>query len=255
MKTYDDLLKSKELKTPKRGLKKIPALGTHLFPHQANTVDYLLQCGRGAAFLDTGLGKTACELEWARVVAEHTNKPVLFFAPLAVAQQHQREGDRFGVDVKIAKTQDDVGGAGVYITNYEKLKHFDRHKFGAVVLDESSIIKSFGGKTSLALMDFAKDMQFRLAATATPAPKDYMELGQHSQFLGAMASNEMLARWFITDQSEMGKYRLKKHAVRDYWSWVASWARCVGMPSDLGYDDTAIFCRRCIITCTRLRSI
>lgn len=234
---YDAFLTSKAAKAPMRGLSNVPELGSHLFPHQQATVDYLLRCGSGAAFLDTGLGKTACEIEFARVVAEHTNMPVLIFAPLAVAKQHQREAERFGVEVKIASSQSDVTGAGVYITNYQKLKHFDASRFSCVVLDESSILKSYGGKTSLALMDFAKAMRFRLAATATPAPNDYMELGQHSEFLGVMSSSEMLARWFITDQSEMGKYRLKKHGTRDFWSWVASWARCVGLPSDLGFDD------------------
>lgn len=223
---------------PKTGMTNVPSLGSHLFPHQIDTTQFLLEAGRGAAFLDTGLGKTAVELEWSQKVLEHTNKPVLFFAPLAVGLQHQREGERFGVDVKIAKDQSDIKGSGIYITNYERINKFDSNEFGSIVLDESSIVKSFGGRTSLALMEFAKDMKWRLAATATPAPNDHMELGQHSQFIGAMKSNEMLARFYITDQSQMGKYRIKKSAVKHYWSWVASWARCVGKPSDLGHDDS-----------------
>jgi hypothetical protein len=117
------------------------------------------------------------------------------------------------------------------------LHHFNPASFGGLILDESSIIKSFTGKTTRALMEFGQSIPFRLAATATPAPNDHMELGQHSQFLGAMASNEMLARWFMADQRNMGRYRLKRHAVDPFWSWVASWARCISKPSDLGYSD------------------
>jgi superfamily II DNA or RNA helicase len=235
---YQSFLASKRIAAQHSGMAIVPELNSSLFPHQMNVVEFLLKAGRGAAFLDTGLGKTLVELEWARVIVEETNKPVLFFAPLAVGLQHQREGARFGIDVRIAKEQSDVKGAGIYITNYERLGKFDRHQFGAVVLDESSIVKSFNGKISRGLMEFASDMRWRLAATATPAPNDHMELGQHSQFLGAMPSNEMLARFFIADQSQMGKYRLKRHGIKPFWSWVASWARCVGKPSDLGHDDS-----------------
>lgn len=234
---YQEFLARKGHKAMPRGMEQPPELASHLFPHQRDTVGYLLKAGRGAAFLDTGLGKTAVELEWARHIVKHTNKPVLFFAPLAVGLQHQREGERFDTEVRLAKDQSDINGASIYITNYERLAKFNPDAFGGIVLDESSILKSFGGRTSTAIMSFAEKLQWRLAATATPAPNDYMELGQHSQFCDAMASNEMLARFFIADQKQMGKYRLKKHAVKPFWSWVASWARCVGKPSDLGYDD------------------
>lgn len=235
---YEDFLKSKAVMMPKKGMGVIPELRGHLFPHQRDTVEFLLGVGRGAAFLDTGLGKTAVELEWADKIVESENRPVLFFAPLAVGQQHQREAERFGTEVNLAKDQSDVKGPGIYITNYERLGKFDRTAFAGVVLDESSIVKSFNGKVSRGLIDFSEEMRWRLAATATPAPNDHMELGQHSQFLGAMPSNEMLSRFFIADQSEMGKYRLKRHGIKPFWSWVASWARCVGKPSDLGYDDS-----------------
>lgn len=233
---YQSFLNSKLIAVPHRGTDKPLSINSKLFPHQRDTVDFLMRAGCGAAFLDTGLGKTAVELEYARHVNELTNKPVLIFAPLAVAQQHKREADKFGITANICRTRDQIK-PGINITNYEMLKNFAPEDFGGVVLDESSIIKSYGGKTSLALMDFADSMQWRLAATATPAPNDHMELGQHSQFLGAMDSNEMLARWFIADQTEMGRYRLKRHGIKPFWSWVASWARMVGKPSDLGYSD------------------
>lgn len=234
---YDDFLRGKEIKAPLAGMDKVPELAPHLFDHQRDVVDFLLRAGRGAAFLDTGMGKTAVELEYSRQIVEHTNKPVLLLAPLAVGKQHEREAARFDTDAVVVRDQSEVGSARVYITNYERLHLFDRHQFGGIVLDESSIIKSFTGKTTKQITEFGQDMRYRLAATATPAPNDHMELGQHSSFLGVMRSSEMLARWFIADQSEMGRYRLKRHGIDPFWSWVASWARCVGKPSDLGYSD------------------
>lgn len=237
MGSYEDFLRSKEIRAQLSGMTRVPELSAHLFPHQRATVEFLLKAGRGAAFLDTGMGKTAVELEYGKRIVEHENKPVLMLAPLAVGKQHMREAERFGADAQIARDQSDVSGARIYITNYERLHLFDRHAFGGLILDESSIVKSYTGKTTKALMEFGKDVRWKLPATATPAPNDHMELGQHAQFLGVMDSSEMLARWFIADQSEMGRYRLKRHGIKPFWSWVASWARCVGKPSDLGFSD------------------
>ena len=237
MGAYEDFLRSKEIRAQLSGMDRVPELSAHLFPHQRATVEFLLKAGRGAAFLDTGMGKTAVELEYGKRVVEHENKPVLMLAPLAVGKQHIREAERFGADAQIARDQSDVSGARIYITNYERLHLFDRHAFGGLILDESSIVKSYTGKTTKALMEFGKDVRWKLPATATPAPNDHIELGQHAQFLGVMDSSEMLARWFIADQSKMGRYRLKRHGIKPFWSWVASWARCVGKPSDLGFSD------------------
>jgi superfamily II DNA or RNA helicase len=235
---YEDFLRSKARRAKHRGLMDREVdLSPLMFGYQADTTRFLLQAGSGAAFLDTGMGKSFIELEWGRVVREHTNKPVLMLAPLAVGPQHVREAERFGIDdVRTVRTQDDVK-PGINVANYERLHLFDPSEFGGIVLDESSIIKNYTGKTTRALMAFADAMPFRLCATATPAPNDHMELGQHSQFLGVMDSSEMLARWFIADQSEMGRYRLKRHGIKPFWSWVASWARCLTKPSDLGYSD------------------
>lgn len=236
--TYDQLLANKAVSASKRGFDFSNKIRSDVVkPHQFDVIDFSCKAGSSACFLDTGLGKTLTELEFSRIVTEYTNKPTLLLAPLAVSKQHKREAERFGIDAKIATSMADIKGAGIYITNYEKLKHFDKNAFACLVMDESSIVKSFNGKTTAALMEFSKGMRFKMAATATPAPNDYMELGQHSQLLEAMDSHEMLARWFVADQSEMGKYRLKKHGVNDFWRWVASWARCVGKPSDLGYSD------------------
>lgn len=132
---------------------------------------------------------------------------------------------------------DQIGEPRIYITNYERLAKFDPRIFGGVILDESGILKSFTGATTRALMDAFEATPWKLACSATPAPNDHMELGQHCQFLGIMPSNEMLSRWFIADQTNMGRYRIKAPAVRPFWEWVASWARCVSKPSDLGYSD------------------
>ena len=207
-----------------------------MFHYQRDVTEYLLRVGSGAAFLDTGLGKSLVALEWGRVVAGHTDKPVLMLAPLAVAPQHVREAHKFGLEARVVRDQSEVG-PGVNVSNYAKADNFDPSAFGGVVLDESSSIKTFTGSTSRKLSSMFAETPFRLACTATPAPNDHMELGQHSQFLGAMPSNEMLSRWFIADQNNMGRYRLKGHAVKPFWNWVASWARCISKPSDLGYSD------------------
>ncbi len=233
---YRALLARKSVEAPQRGLKVIPDLHPQMFGYQRDVTSFLLTVGAGAAFLDTGLGKSLVAFEWGRVVAEHANKPVLMLAPLAVAPQHVREARKFGLDARVVSHGGEVG-PGINITNYAKIDHFDASAFAGVVLDESSIIKSFTGATTRKLMRLFAATPWRLACTATPSPNDHMELGQHSQFLGVMASNEMLTRWFISDQSNMGRYRLKGHAVRPFWNWVASWSRCLSKPSDLGYSD------------------
>tara|TARA_R110000822_G_scaffold21722_10_gene68743 strand:+ start:1042 stop:2460 length:1419 start_codon:yes stop_codon:yes gene_type:complete len=234
---YHDLLANKRVSFEPRGLASVPALSDKLFPHQRHSTEFALRAGCSAMFLDTGLGKSFCALEWGRVIVEHTNKSVLMLAPLAVGPQHQREAEKFGIDAHYVRDPAEIKGTGIWITNYERLDKFDASQFAGVILDESSILKSFTGATTRALMAAFADTPYRLACTATPAPNDHMELGQHCQFLGVMDSNEMLARWFLADQTNMGKYRLKKAAVAPFWEWVASWARCIAKPSDIGLDD------------------
>jgi hypothetical protein len=206
--------------------------------HQSRALEFSLERGASAMFLDTGLGKSLCELEWAHQVAEHTKKPVLILTPLAVAGQMIREGRKFGIDARQIKEQSDVG-AGVMVANYERLSKLDTSCFGGVALDESSILKSFAGQTRNRLMDAFSETEFKLAATATPSPNDHMELGNHAEFLGVMRQQEMLSQWFINDTATASQeWRLKGHAVEDFWSWVASWSRCATLPSDLGGDDT-----------------
>jgi len=207
-----------------------------LFHYQRDVAAFVLQQGRSAQFLDTGLGKTAVGLEWAKQVSEHVNGPVLVLTPLAVAQQTKREGEKFGIETRVVRDQSEVR-PGINICNYERLQRLDPSAFVGVILDESSILKSFMGKTKQRLIEAFANTPYRLCQTATPAPNDYMELGNHADFLGVMPSNEMLSRWFINDTMNFGNYRLKGHAIGPFWDWVASWARCASRPSDLGHSD------------------
>jgi superfamily II DNA or RNA helicase len=212
-------------------------LSDHLFPFQRDVVAFLLRVGRGAAFLDTGLGKTLIQLDWARAVAEHTGGDVLVLTPLAVAGQTAREAHKFGIEAHVARDQASVR-RGINIANYERLHLIDAEAFAGVVLDESSILKSFTGKTRQALCDRFGRTPYRLACTATPAPNDHTELGNHADFLGVMSRLEMLSRFFINDTSTASQeWRLKRHAEAAFWDWMASWARMAEKPSDLGHDD------------------
>lgn len=211
-------------------------INQQLFPFQRAIVRWALQRGRAALFEDCGLGKTPQQLEWSRHVAMRTGRPVLILAPLAVAAQTKREGDKFGIPVTICRSQADVR-PGVNVANYEMLEHLEPTAFGGVVLDESSILKSYMGKTKQRLVEAFSATPYRLCCTATPAPNDHMELGNHSAFLGIMPSAEMLTRWFINDTERTGVYRLKGHAERDFYEWISSWAVAMRRPSDLGYSD------------------
>ncbi len=235
---YEDFLATKAIRAQERGLKDIPPLASHLFPFQRLCVEFALRAGSAGNFLSTGLGKTACELEWAAHAADATNGKALILAPLAVGWQIAQEAERWGYDAKVIREMSDVTW-GINICNYDRLDKLDPSQFGAVALDESSILKSFNGKTSIALIEAFSKHRFRLSATATPAPNDHMELGTQSDFLGVMPQSEMLMRWFINDTSTASQeWRLKKHAVNDFWDWCASWSRMAEMPSDLGGDDT-----------------
>jgi superfamily II DNA or RNA helicase len=206
--------------------------------HQDAVLRFALERGRSAAFLDTGLGKSFIELEFARQCAEETGKPSLILTPLAVAGQMVREGQKFGIDARQIRDQAEVG-AGIMVANYERLQRLDPTSFGAVILDESSILKSYAGRTRALIQEAFEVTPYKLAATATPSPNDHTELGNHAEFLGVMRQQEMLSKWFINDTATASQeWRLKGHAAEDFWAFVASWARCATLPSDLGGDDT-----------------
>jgi hypothetical protein len=236
---YESFLASKRLIAEPAGFD-VPAaaLNPALFPFQRDIVRWALRRGKAAIFEGTGLGKTIQQLEWAHRVCLHTGGAVLILAPLAVSRQTVGEGERFGIGVTLCHDQSDVR-PGVNIANYERLHLFDPSAFVGVVLDESSILKSFDGATRNRIIAAFAATPYKLACTATPAPNDYMELGNHAEFLGVMSRVEMLAMFFTHDGGETQKWRLKGHAAADFWRWMASWAVMLRNPTDLGYDGAA----------------
>ena len=210
-------------------------LNQMMFEYQKDIVRWALKKGRACIFADCGLGKTLMQLEWAYQVHNQTNENVLILAPLSVCEQTKREGQIFGYDVNICETQNDVI-QGINITNYEKLDKFVAKEFMGIVLDESSILKSFTGKVRTQIINNFERIPYKLACTATPAPNDYMELGNHSEFCGVMRRSEMLAMFFVHDGGETSKWRLKGHAQDVFWQWMASWAVFVDNPNNIGYE-------------------
>jgi hypothetical protein len=228
---------AKRVRFTPRGLTEIPALHPALTPLQRHGVEFGLRCGTSALFYDTGLGKTLAELDWCRVVQAATGKPAPIVSPLGVTGQHCDEAAKFGIAAQVVRDPAEIVAGVVPIFNYDILDKFSAVDFGGISLDESSILKSFTGATTRMLIQRFADVPFRLEASATPAPNDYTEIGQHAEFLGVMRSSEMLSRFFINDSMSAGKYRLKRPAVRDFWDWVASWSRAARLPSDLGFPD------------------
>lgn len=229
---YATFLSRKAVTDPPTGLATVPPLNPALFDFQRDIVAWALRRGRAAIFADCGMGKTFMQCEWAR----HIPGKVLILAPLAVAGQTVRDMEHFGIKVGYARSQEQVREQ-ITITNYEMLEHFDPAQFTGIVLDESSILKAYDGKTRTQIIESFRQTPFRLACTATPAPNDYMELGNHSEFLGVMSRVEMLAMFFVHDGGETQKWRLKGHAESEYWKWLCSWAVMIRKPSDLGYPD------------------
>ncbi len=205
-----------------------------MFDFQKDIVRWALKKGKSAIFADCGMGKTLMQLEWSQKIYERTGGKILIIAPLAVAAQTQKEGMKFGYKVAICETQADVQ-EGLNITNYEKLERFHCGEFVGVVLDESSILKSFTGKIRNQIIEYFLKTPYKLACTATPAPNDYMELGNHSEFLGIMTRSEMLSMYFVHDGGQTSKWRLKRHAEGIFWEWMASWSVFIDNPANLGY--------------------
>lgn len=235
---YEEFLRKKAVVVPDTGFE-VVADDTNpaLFDWQRDIVRWTLKKGKAALFEDCGLGKTIQQLEFSKHVAEKTKKPVLIVAPLAVADQTRKEGKRFGYYVQVCRTQKDVVN-GINVTNYEMLEHFDPAVFGGVVLDESSILKNYSGTIRTQIIEMFRETPYKLSCTATPAPNDYMELGNQAEFLGVMSRTEMLSTFFVHDGGETSKWRLKGHAEQDFWSWLATWAVVLTNPADIGYDGT-----------------
>lgn len=236
---YDTFLQSKRFRIQDAGID-IPlgALNGMLFDFQALIVQWALRKGKAALFVDTGLGKTGMQLEWAHQVCLATGGSVLILAPLAVAQQTKREGEKFGIPVTLCRTAEDIQ-PGICVTNYDRLHLFDPSSFVGVVLDESSILKSYSGATCRLIIESFARTPYRIACSATPAPNDHVELGNHAEFLGVMSRTEMLAIFFVHDGGDTSKWRLMGHAEEIFWQFVGGWAVAIRKPSDLGFEDGA----------------
>jgi superfamily II DNA or RNA helicase len=231
---YTEFLKNKSIYVPPAGIDITKVkLNNNLFDFQKDIVSYALQRGKYAIFAGTGLGKSLMELSWADAVVQATGKKVLIFTPLAVAAQMKREGAKFGIECSHVHQETDDK---IQVTNYQKMDYFDLNNFEGVILDESSILKNQSGKFRNRLIDECKKVKYRLAATATPSPNDYMELGNHAEFCGIMSYTDMLSTFFVHDAAKTQDWRLKGHAESKFWEWMASWSVMLSNPSDLGYD-------------------
>jgi SNF2-related domain len=250
---YDDFIAAKSAVAASVGLSTPQTLPAALRPFQRDIVTWGLQRGRAAVFAGTGLGKTFQQLSWAQAVREDTKRPQLVLAPLAVAQQTVQEARKFNIDsVEYAAHQSEAR-SHIVVTNYDRIDNFDPSRFSGIVLDESSIIKAHDSKTRAKLVEFTKDIPFRLPCTATPAPNDYVELGNHAEFLGVCSAKEMLATWFVHDGSmkatnvqnhgdrkagkPVAEWRLKGHAEQEFWAWLSDWSVMLRHPRELGYDE------------------
>ena len=234
MTNYGDFLESKAKPAAGCGFEPL-SMPDFLFDFQAMLTDWMIRNGRSAVFADCGLGKTPMSLVWGDNVLRKTNRPVMIFTPLAVAHQYVREGEKFGIEVHHAR--DGKVYKGINVVNYERLHYFDRKDFSGVVCDESGRVKHHDTKTRKAVADFTRNTPYRLLGTATPAPNDFMELGNSAEILGVMKYAQVLSMFFTHDGKNTQQWRLRGHAKRRFWQWVSGWARAVRKPSDLGFDD------------------
>lgn len=234
---YQEFLKSKYSSHKNYGFDIADTdLNSILFDFQKFLIKVALKKGKYALFTDTGTGKTFMQCEWAKHVSIKTQNPVLILAPLAVAGQTINEAKKLNIDIqKFNSLKKSLNR--IYIANYEQLDNIDCSMYSGVVLDESSILKNFTGKIKQNIIDKFKDTHFKLACTATPSPNDHMELGNHAEFLNVMSRNEMLSMYFVHDGGDTAKWRLKKHAHKDFWKWVSTWAAMMMKPSDIGFGD------------------
>jgi hypothetical protein len=242
---YEAFLKGKAPRAQASGLAIVPPLSPFLKGFQHAITTWALRRGKAALFEGTGLGKTLQQLVWADVVAAETDSPVLILTPLAVAEQTVAEAAKFNIDgVAYAADQASVR-TNIIVTNYERFEKFNIAEYAGIVLDESGIIKSHDGKTRKILTEACTATPWKLCCSATPAPNDYAELGQHAEFLGVMSAKEMLSMFFVHDGSirandhSQGQdgWRLKRHAAAAFWRWLASWSVMVRHPADLGFDE------------------
>jgi len=234
---YKDFIETKRKKIENVGFDiREKEYNKNLFDFQRFILTQAIKRGRFAIFADCGLGKTIIQLNWAEIIKNRFNKPVLILAPLAVSEQTIEEGKKFDIEIFRLTDYQNIEN-NIYITNYENLDKVDCSKFVGVVLDESSILKNYTGKTKTLIIDSFANTQYKLACTATPSPNDFMEIGNHSEFLNVISRGEMLSKYFVHDGGNTSKYRVKRHAIKDFYNWICQWAIMIGKPSDVGFDD------------------
>lgn len=234
---YHDFLKTKAITATPSGFDVESAdLNRNMFDFQKDLCRWALKKGKSAILIGCGCGKTIIQLEWAHQVHVYTNKPVLILAPLSVVNQTAKEARKFGIEtVNVCRSQNDVKD-GLNITNYEMIEHFNVSVFSGIVLDESSILKSFTSKTTGQLTELFAKTPYKLLCSATIAPNDFTEIGTTCEFLGIMSRTEMLATYFVHDGGKTADWRLKKAGRSKFWEWMATWAVCFNNPNELGYE-------------------
>jgi hypothetical protein len=227
---YQEFLAQKQSRIKTQGFEpgSVPEL---LFPFQRDLTKWAIRKGKAAIWAGCGLGKTLMQLSWADQVSRYTGKPVLILAPLAVSTQTQEEAKK--IDLSVTR----YGAGDLQITNYEQLHNVDSSLFSGIVLDESSCLKSFTSKHKNQIIDMFKYTPYKLCCSATPSPNDFTEIGNHSEFLDICSRSEMLSTYFVHDSGETQKWRLKGHAEKEFFKWLATWAVMLNTPSDIGYDD------------------
>lgn len=229
--TYQEFLQTKETKFLPSGFK-TKNLNTMLFDFQAYVIEKALHYGRYGIFSDTGTGKTAMELEIANQIVKHENKPVLILAPLGVVGQHIKQGEKFGIEIKRFSGKYEPC---IYITNYEQLHNVDVYKFIGVIIDEASILKNFAGKYRNFIIDSFKQTKYKFPFTATPSPNDVTEIANYCEFLNVKRRTEVQAEYFVHDGGDTQKYRLKGHAIEEFYKFLNKWSIMFMKPDDIGF--------------------
>jgi hypothetical protein len=234
---YEKFLDTKRIVSLPTGIADPPPIHPAMFAHQQAVTRWALRRGKACNWMQTGLGKSLCEIEFSRVVHQHTGGNALIVTPLAVARQFVDEGKRIGVDVNLCREPSDVKD-GVNVLNFDRVERFMHLQWASVTIDESSCLKDYTSARRNLFIDGFQHVPFRLACSATPAPNDHTEIGNHAEFLGVMKRTEMLAQFFVHDGETTQEWRLKGHAKGEFWRWVAGWAIAINSPADIGFDDS-----------------
>ena len=211
-----------------------------LFDHQRRIVQWAVKGGRRAIFAAFGLGKSLMQLETLRQVLHREGGRALIVCPLGVRGEFARDAQLLGTTIVFVRRDSDVGGPGLYVTNYESVRDgkLDPSQFVAVSLDEASILRSFGSKTYQTFLPLFADVPYRFVATATPSPNRYKELIHYAGYLGVMDTGQALTRFFQRDSTKANNLTLYPHKEREFWLWLNTWSIFLQSPADIGCDDT-----------------